>query len=74
MKKENDKRQKDTAIGGQMQPGVSLRDCECEKWKTYIPIINGYIMQAAIRYWLSKYPKDGEFLYCPWCGERREAN
>ena len=56
-----------------LKDGLSLRDCDCEGWEVFVPIINGYIMLAKNRYATSQYPKQGEFKFCPWCGKKREA-
>ena len=58
-----------------LNDGISLRDCECEEWKKYLPILNSHTMMSAIRGAThTPYPNEGIFIYCPWCGKKREAN
>jgi len=48
---------------------MKLSDCKCEKWQAYMPQIVGAQMLS----WNHGSEYKGEpFLYCPWCGARRE--
>ena len=51
---------------------LSLRDCDCEGWKEYLPILNSHTVMSSIRGAThTPYPEEGVFLYCPWCGKKR---
>jgi hypothetical protein len=43
----------------------------CEDWKELVPIINGYIHLAKI-HGQGDWKNRKAFVYCPWCGKKRE--
>ena len=52
---------------------IEYKDYDCEKWKIYLPILNSHTIISSVRSSTHiPYPKDGVFLYCPWCGKKRE--
>lgn len=55
-----------------LSDGVSLRDCDCEGFRKYNNILNAQQVFAAMRG--MEYPAEGIFIYCPWCGKKREAS
>lgn len=67
----------DSSVGAEvtLDCGVSLHDCDCEPWQKYIKLLDSYIQISSIRGAThAHYPKEGVFIYCPWCGKKREAN
>ena len=51
---------------------IQMKDCDCEEWKKYIPMINGYISMGLI-HGMAEYSAK-PFEYCPWCGKKRKMN
>lgn len=48
-----------------------LLDCDCDGWKNGMRQINGAIVLA---YAHGSVYTGGKFLFCPWCGKKREVD
>jgi hypothetical protein len=55
-----------------LSDGVSLRDCMCDGWRRYMNYLTNQQVVATMKG--LEYPEGGEFMYCPWCGKKREVN
>jgi len=47
------------------------QECDCQEWKKYMPIIEEQQCIAQIKSYVTSYPKEGIFKFCPWCGKER---
>lgn len=53
--------------------GLNEEEC-CEDWKPNLDKINGFILTAAARSGNFNIYTGKPFVFCPWCGQKRQEN
>ena len=51
---------------------IIYSQCDCDGWKNYMPILDEQQTVAQMRSWVTEYPTEGVFKFCPWCGKQRD--
>lgn len=57
-------------MADEMKP--RLKECGCKAWKEYGDLIWQAQAIASTRSYVDPFPPEGVFIYCPWCGKKRE--
>ncbi len=50
-----------------------LKPCNCIDWDESMPQIEGAQLMYALHSYGGEYTGK-QFIYCPWCGKKREVN